>query len=160
MLPSVFETLHPYVVGSGMTEMIKRTLYGVGEPYHVGIRLMAPYAVVGLVLMAIGKPWRERREVKRILAGKTTMFADALTAARDHGIAEREKVLAKHGLNNDAAGAIQMEDEDERTGDAFNNYGRPLTGIGDDPRKAASHEKEVRDESMAPRRRSPRWCAQ
>jgi hypothetical protein len=73
--------LHPYVVGSGMTEMIKRTLYGVGEQYQVGIRLMVTYAVVGLVLMAIGKPWRERREVRRILAGKTTMFADAQTAA-------------------------------------------------------------------------------
>ena len=129
MLPSVFEMLHPYVVGSGMTEMIKRTLYGVGEQYQVGIRLMVTYAVVGLVLMAIGKPWRERREVRRILAGKTTMFADAQTAARDHGIAEREKVLEKHGVDDDGTAATRMEVEDEQAGDVFINYGRPLSGI-------------------------------
>ena len=136
MLPPAFHALHPYVVGFGMTEMIKRTLYGVGEPHLVGLRLMLGYIAVGLVLMAIGKPWRERREVRRILAGRTTMVADAQAAARDHGIAEREKVLAKYGVvDDDAAAATQLEDEAEQAGDLFVNYGRSLSGIGEDPDK-------------------------
>jgi hypothetical protein len=86
--------------------------------------------------MAIGKPWRERREVRRILAGRTTMVADAQAAARDHGIAEREKVLAKYGVvDDDAAAATQLEDEAEQAGDLFVNYGRSLSGIGEDPDK-------------------------
>lgn len=130
MLPPVVQTLQPYVVGYGITEMIERTLYGVGRPYHLGLVLMLAYAVVGLVLMAIGKPSRERREVKRILAGKTTMMAEAQTAAYDDGLAAREKVLKKYGVDDDQAQSLasRMEDEDQRSGDPFVNYGRSLTG--------------------------------
>lgn len=144
MLRPVFQTLQPYVVGYGITEMIERTFYGVGRPYHLGLVLMLAYAVVGLVLMAIGKPWRERREIKRILAGKTTTMADAQTAAYEDGLAVREKVLKKYGVDDDQAQSLasRMEDEDQRSGDPFVNYGRSLTGIESvDQRNERSRKK-------------------
>ncbi|TQF69096.1 hypothetical protein FK531_10005 [Rhodococcus spelaei] len=88
--------------------------------------------MVGIALMAVGKPWRERREVRRILAHRTTMMADAQGAAREHGIATRTEVLAKYGAGESAASAEVLEDEDEQAGDAFTNYGRSLAGIDGD----------------------------
>lgn len=131
MLPPIFGALQPFVVGFGMTEMIKRTLYGVGEPYTTALLQMLAYAVVGIVLMAVGKPWRERREVRRILAHRTTMMADAQGAAREHGIATRTAVLARYGADESTVSAEAMEDEDEQAGDVFTNYGRSLTGLDD-----------------------------
>lgn len=131
MLPRVFGDLQPYVVGFGMTEMIKRTLYGVGEPYSRGIREMACYAVAGLILMAVGKPWHERREVRRILAGRTTMFVDAQAANREHTHAIRERVLARYGVGSESAESTQ--EEDELAGDALSNYGRPLSPCEQEP---------------------------
>lgn len=96
MLPGFFRALHPYVVGFGITEMIKRTLYDVGESYSRGFLLLGCYAAAGLVLTLVGKRWRERQEVRRILAGRTTMFMDAQAASREHGAELREKVLAKY----------------------------------------------------------------
>lgn len=132
MLPGFFQALQPFVVGFGMTEMIKRTLYGVGEPYSRAILLMAGYVVLGLLLMAVGKPWHQRREVRRILAGRTTMMADAQAANREHTTADRERVLARYGVQGTAA-AEETQDEDELAGDAFSNYGRSVSEPVDPP---------------------------
>jgi hypothetical protein len=131
MLPRFFGWLHPYVTGFGMTEMIKRTLYGVGESYGRGLVLMACYAVVGLALMFVGKPWRQRREVRRILAGRTTMFQDAQTAMREHSIRTREKVLARYGPQAHRL-AIATEGDDEMAADPVLNAGRAISGIEND----------------------------
>lgn len=128
MLPTFFERLQPYVVGFGMTEMIKRTLYDVGEGYGKGFLLLGCYAVAGVVLMLVGKPWRQRREIGRILAGRTTMFMDAQGAAREAGIEERERVLAKYGERAHEL-AVAAEDEDRLATDVMVTGGRPIDGI-------------------------------
>lgn len=135
MLPSFFGDLQHYVVGYGMTEMIKRTLYGVGQPYAFGLLQILCYAAAGVVLMAIGKPFRQRREVRRILAQRTTMMADAQNANREQGLKLREGVLAHYGVP-DAESSEDAEDVlagEELAGDAFSNYGRPLSGLESGP---------------------------
>lgn len=131
MLPQFFQWLQPYVVGFGITEMIKHTLYGVGEPYWKGFLLLGCYAAAGLVLTLVGKQWRQRREIRRVLAGRTTMFMDAQTASREHGIAEREAILREHcGDDVDAhALAVEAEAQDRANDDALVANGRPFDGV-------------------------------
>lgn len=137
MLPPLFHTLQPYVVGYGMTEMIKRTLYGVGEPYVFGVIQMLCYVGAGLLLMAVGRPWRQRREVRRILSGRTTMFADAQRANAEHGRRMRDKVLAHYGV---AVGALPASDE--ANGDPFVNYGQSLSMMQNDAQPAPRGGKD------------------
>jgi hypothetical protein len=131
MLPQFFQWLHPYVVGFGITEMIKHTLYGVGEPYWKGVVMMACYAGAGVVLMLVGKRWRQRREIRRILAGRTTMFMDAQAANRDHGIAEREAILHEHCPDEDDAHelAVAAEAQARASDDALVANARPMDGV-------------------------------
>jgi hypothetical protein len=126
MLPPIFGFLQPYVVGFGMTEMIKHTLYGVGEAWsHAWLELLG-YLVVGIVLTIVGKPWRERREARRIIAGRTTMMADAQSANRKHHEAIHRRVLAEHGVPPGAAEAASDDAEDDTT-TAYVSGGRSLT---------------------------------
>jgi hypothetical protein len=126
MLPGIFGFLQEYVVGFGMTEMIKHTLYGVGEAWsHAWIELLG-YLVVGVVLTLIGKPWRERREAKRIMAGRTSMMADAQNANREHHIAIHRRVLEQHGVPSQKAAVAVKEDEDDTT-TGYVAGGRSLT---------------------------------
>lgn len=113
MVPSFFGHLQPYVVGHGITEMIKRQLYGVGAPYWQGFLLMGVYALIGVVTMFIGKRWRESREVDRILAGKTTMMAAAQGGMMRHGMANRAQVLRHHGIDPDTGKPLFKADDDE-----------------------------------------------
>jgi hypothetical protein len=134
MLPHFFQWLQPYVVGFGITEMIKHTLYGVGEPYWKGFALLGCYAAVGLVLTLVGKQWRQRREIRRILAGRTTMFMDAQAASREHAIAEREEVLRRHCRSEDEAHALAVTAESqERAGeDPMVANALPFDGVEED----------------------------
>jgi hypothetical protein len=131
MLPGFFQFLHPYVVGFGITEMTKHTLYGVGEPYWKGFLLLGCYAAAGLVLMLVGKRWRQRHEVRRILAGRTTMFMDAQAAAREHTIAEREQVLARYCRDGQDAHelAVAAEAHSRANDDALVANSRSLDGV-------------------------------
>lgn len=101
MLPAVFGHLQHFVVGYGMTEMIKQILYGVGEPLTTSLLQMGAYALVGVILTVIGKPWRARRDARRILRHETTMMSDAQTANREHHMEIRERILAKYGVSHD-----------------------------------------------------------
>ena len=117
MVPRIFGDLNPLVVGHGITEMIKRILYGVGEPYWQPFLLMAGYAVLGIVTMLVGKRWRESKEFDRILAGKTTMMAAAQGAMMKKGMADRERILAAHGLDSNAE-PIDSDDDEAPAGDS------------------------------------------
>jgi hypothetical protein len=131
MLPAFFRALHPYVVGFGITEMIKRTLYDVGEPFWRGFLLLGCYAVAGLVLTLVGKRWRQRREIRRILAGRTTMFMDAQAASREHAVAEREEVLAKYcddGQDTHEL-AVAAEAQSRASEDVLVANAQPLEGM-------------------------------
>ncbi|MGJ0119498.1 ABC transporter permease [Williamsia sp. MIQD14] len=110
MVPRIFGDLNPLVVGHGITEMIKRELYGVGEPFWQPLLLAAGYAVLGIVTMLVGKRWRESKEFDRILAGKTTMMAAAQGAMMRKGMADRERILTAHGLDSDA-NPIEKDDD-------------------------------------------------
>jgi hypothetical protein len=134
MLPGLFQWLHPYVVGYGITEMIKHTLYGVGEPYWRGFLLLGCYAAAGVALMLVGKRWRQRREVRRVLAGRTTMFMDAQAASREHAIAEREAILREYCADDDDAHALAVaaEAQSRANDDALVVNARPLDGVEED----------------------------
>ncbi|GAA2052777.1 ABC transporter permease [Williamsia deligens] len=137
MVPRLFGDLNPLVVGHGITEMIKRVLYGVGEPYWQPFLLMAGYAVLGIVTMLVGKRWRESKEFDRILAGKTTMMAAAQGAMMQKGMADRERILTAHGLDKNAE---PIEDDADDTGAADG-------AAGDD-----AHVDETPDRGDSPER--------
>ncbi|MCJ0701878.1 ABC transporter permease [Frigoribacterium faeni] len=113
-MPQPFAWLNNVVVGSGITEMLKRALYDVGPGYGRGLTMMLAYAVAGVVLMVTGKKWWERRRIRRIVTGRTTMFADAQNANRDFLVAERDEVLRRHGLVSTDTGTINTVGVDER----------------------------------------------
>ncbi|KQR97569.1 hypothetical protein ASG12_16855 [Williamsia sp. Leaf354] len=117
MVPRIFGDLNPLVVGHGITEMIKRVLYGVGEPYWQPFLLMGGYALLGIVTMIVGKRWRESKEFDRILAGKTTMMAAAQGAMMRKGMADRERILTAHGLDSDANPIEESPKEKDRVTD-------------------------------------------
>jgi len=113
-MPQPFAWLNAVVVGSGITEMLKRVLYDVGPGYGRGLTMLVSYAVAGLVLTLVGKRWWEARRVRRIVTGRTTMFADAQTANREFLTAERDEVLARHGLVATDTGTIATITPEER----------------------------------------------
>lgn len=112
MMPQPFAWLNNVVVGSGITEMIKHTVYGVGPGAARGLIMMAAYAVAGIILMLIGKPYWESRRSRRVVAGKTTMFIDAQNANRDLLVHQRRQILAHHGLAVSETGTIRTLDQD------------------------------------------------
>jgi hypothetical protein len=107
-MPEPFAWLNNVVVGSGITEMLKRELYDVGPGYGRGLIMMAGYAVAGLALMLVGKRWWEFLRVRRILNSKTTMFMDAQNANREFLMRERTKVLDRHGLASTETGTLSV----------------------------------------------------
>jgi hypothetical protein len=98
MMPEFFQWANNIVVGSGISEMLKHLIYGVGPGYARGWIMLAVYLVVGLLLTWVGKPYWEWRRVRRILKGKTTMFHDAQRASGRKGAREEKEILAAHGL--------------------------------------------------------------
>lgn len=120
MMPEPFAWLNNVVVGSGITEMLKHEVYGVGPSYARGLIMMSCYAVAGVVLMLVGKPYWESRRARRVVAGKTTMFVDAQNANRDFLAAQRRGILARHGLESSETGTIRAVDVEaaEREDDA------------------------------------------
>jgi len=127
-MPQPFAWLNNVVVGSGITEMLKRALYDVGPGYGRGLTMMLVYAGVGVVLMITGKAWWERRRVRRIVTGRTTMFLDAQNANRDFLAAERDDVLRRHGLASSDTGTIRTVAVDERGELDDGTSGDPLLG--------------------------------
>lgn len=124
MMPQPFAWLNNVVVGSGITEMIKRAVYGVGPGYARGLLMMSVYAAVGVILMLVGKPYWEARRARRIVAGKTTMFIDAQNANRDFLAGQRRGILARHGLASTETGTIRaidlkVEEQRDRARRAF-----------------------------------------
>ena len=146
MVPSFFKHLQPFVVGHGITEMIKRILYGVGEPYWQGFLLMGAYAVLDVLTMLVGKRWRESKEVDRILSGQSTMMIAAQRAMMAHGMENRATVLRRHGIDpetgkplHQATGTASADTDDAEAyteleltagGDPLVNGGRSL-GLGE-----------------------------
>ncbi|WP_223691303.1 ABC transporter permease [Leifsonia poae] len=110
LMPEPFAWLNNVVVGSGITEMLKRTLYGVGPGSSRGLVMMACYAAIGLLLMFVGKPYWQALRVRRVLRGKTTMFSDAQQANREFLARERDHILARHGLESTETGTISSID--------------------------------------------------
>ncbi|OIH97296.1 ABC transporter permease [Curtobacterium sp. MCBA15_001] len=123
-MPEPFAWLNNVVVGSSMVDMIKHQVYGVGPGPARGLITMACYAGAGLVLMYFGKMLWERRRIRAIVTGRTTMFQDAQTANREFLGKQRDVELERHGLSSTETGTLQVlrEDdwEDERlSGDVF-----------------------------------------
>jgi hypothetical protein len=98
MMPDFFQGMNHVVVGSGITEMLKHLVYGVGPGYLRGWIMLACYLVVGLLLTWAGKPYWENKRVRRLLSGKRTMFQDAQRASGRKNQREEKEILASHGL--------------------------------------------------------------
>lgn len=111
LMPQPFQWLNHIVVGSGITEMLKRLIYHVGPGYSRGWIMLAIYAASGIALSLIGKPYWEWRRMRRIMNGKTTMFQDAQSANSDFHRAERDRLLAKQGLAVHRPGVIVRIDD-------------------------------------------------
>ncbi|MDN3478608.1 ABC transporter permease [Curtobacterium sp. MCLR17_032] len=123
-MPEPFAWLNNVVVGSSMVDMIKHQLYGVGPGPERGLITMGCYAAAGLVLMFLGKKWWERRRIRAIVTGRTTMFQDANTANREFLGRQRDAELERNGLISTETGTLQVlrddDWEDERAaGDVF-----------------------------------------
>ena len=106
-MPEPFAWLNNVVVGSSMVDMIKHQVYGVGPGPARGLITMACYATAGLVLMYFGKKWWERRRIRAIVTGRTTMFQDANTANREFLGKQRDAELERHGLTSTETGTLQ-----------------------------------------------------
>ena len=138
-MPEPFAWLNHVVVGSSMVDMIKHQIYGVGPGYGRGLVTMACYAAGGLVLMYFGKLWWERRRIRMIVTGRTTMFGDAQAANREFLGKQRDEELARHGLESTETGTLtairpgQHGDGPRRTGfEDDRRSGDVFWGAGDD----------------------------
>lgn len=138
-----FAWLNNVVVGSGITEMLKRELYDVGPGFSRGFTMMISYAVGGLVLMIVGKKVWERRRVHAIVTGHTTMFQDAQAANRDFLLTERDEVLARHHLSRTETGTISTIPDDER--DDLGHGGSGRSGSGHDDSRHDDSERDQED---------------
>ncbi|MGO3152620.1 MAG: ABC transporter permease [Galactobacter sp.] len=98
MMPEFFQWMQNIVVGSGISEMLKHLVYGVGPGYLRGWIMLGGYLLVGVLLTWVGKPYWEWKRVRRILKGKTTMFHDAQRASGRKNTREENEILATHGL--------------------------------------------------------------
>lgn len=112
-MPEPFAWLNHVVVGSSMVDMIKHQVYGVGPGPARGLVTMACYAAAGLVLMYFGKKWWERRRIRAIVTGRTTMFQDAQTANREFLGRERDAELERHGLTSTETGTLSVLRDDD-----------------------------------------------
>jgi hypothetical protein len=134
-MPEPFAWLNNVVVGSSMVDMIKHQLYGVGPGPERGLITMGCYAAAGLVLMFLGKKWWERRRIRAIVTGRTTMFQDANTANREFLGRERDAELQRNGLISTETGTLQVlrddDWEDERAGGDVFTGGRD--GLENEP---------------------------
>jgi hypothetical protein len=144
-MPEPFAWLNNVVVGSGITEMLKRQLYNVGPGYSRGLIMLSVYAVVGLVLMYFGKKYWEWLRARRILNSSTTMFNDAQNANRDFLTAERHRILKHHGLVSTETGTLSVIPREEREGvDDNRSPSDPFFGsagaVGDETRHTAGIE--------------------
>lgn len=158
LMPQPFQWLNHVVVGSGISEMLKRLVYDVGPGYGRGWAMWAGYLVVGLVLTWVGKPYWEWRRVRRVLSGRTTMFQDAQRA--NGRIHEREngRLLAARGLARRDDGALVHlatpgEGEDgARTGDGTAEDGAAAGHVGRHRAPGAAREGDG-DHGLTGRRR-------
>lgn len=118
LMPQPFQWLNHVVVGSGISEMLKRLVYDVGPGYGRGWAMWAGYLIVGLLLTWVGKPSWESRRVRRVLSGRTTMFQDAQRA--NGRIHEREngQLLAAYGLARRDDGALVRRPAADDEGDS------------------------------------------
>ncbi|RKW69978.1 ABC transporter permease [Galactobacter caseinivorans] len=106
LMPEPFRWLNHVVVGSGITEMLKRMVYDVGPGYGRGWIMLACYAVFGLLLTLVGKRYWQLRRVRRMLTGRTTMMMDAQRASGRVHERETDSVLASFDLAKRDDGAI------------------------------------------------------
>ncbi|WP_010121674.1 ABC transporter permease [Corynebacterium nuruki] len=98
MMPEIFQWLNNIVVGSGISEMLKHLVYGVGPGYSRGWRMLACYLVIGLLLTWAGRPYWEWKRVRRLLSGRRTMFQDAQRANGRRNADDESEILASYGL--------------------------------------------------------------
>ncbi|EYT63469.1 membrane protein [Curtobacterium flaccumfaciens UCD-AKU] len=155
-MPEPFAWLNNVVVGSSMVDMIKHQVYGVGPGPARGLITMACYAAAGLVLMYFGKQWWERKRIRAIVTGRTTMFQDANTANREFLGGQRDAELERHGLTSTETGTLSVlrddDWEDERTG------GDVFTGARDGLEPGATPTGRIAVQRPA-NRKEPRLAA-
>lgn len=113
LMPDIFQSINGLVVGSGITEMLKYIIYGVGSGLTGGFVQMAIYFMIGVVLSVMGKRHWERRHARKIINHETTMFSDAQRAGAEHHRQMRAEIFRDAGLELPEDIAKQLADADD-----------------------------------------------
>ena len=69
-VPQPFRWLHDVVSGTGTVNLMRHAVYGVGPAPWRGWLLLACYAVVGVAVAAVGKPFARWKSDRRKAAGR------------------------------------------------------------------------------------------
>lgn len=80
-VPTFFDTIHPYVMGAGVLDVIRSLLYDAGPGVHAGALVIGAYAAVGALLTLGGKRYAARRARRRTELGKPISMMHAAQGA-------------------------------------------------------------------------------
>jgi hypothetical protein len=100
-VPSFFAAIHPFVLPTGILDVLRSVLYDSGAGTGRGVLIIGGYAVVGLLLTFVGKPYAERRARRRAERGAPVpMMLAAQGAAMAHRAAEEAKAGSTGGKHS------------------------------------------------------------
>jgi len=111
MMPKLFQALNHVVAGSALSEMFRHIIYNVGPGLSRAYIMAAGYLVIGVILSLVGKRYWEHKQAIRILAGETTMFADANAANAAHADSTRRQIFKDAGIPYPDDVSIEEADE-------------------------------------------------
>jgi hypothetical protein len=69
-VPSFFGALNPYVIGTGVIDVLRSVLYDAGPGVRSGARILITYALIGACLSLLGEVFATRRARRRAAQGK------------------------------------------------------------------------------------------
>jgi len=95
-MPEPFKALHPYVIGTGVLDVLRDVIYGVGPGLGRGALIIGCYAAAGALLTAVGRPYFLRRTRLRAERGAPVSM---MLAAQGAAMAARhaEEAHAEQG---------------------------------------------------------------
>ncbi|WP_261576030.1 ABC transporter permease [Frankia gtarii] len=150
-VPEPFKWLHPYVFGTGVLDVLRDVVYGVGPGTGRGATIIGVYAAIGLVLTVVGKPFFDRRNRLRAERGKpvSMMLAaqGAAMAARQAEQAEAAAGTRPHHVTTSGAPTSEGpgRDDDSR-GNGNGNGNGNSNGNGGGSRGEGLRDNEFADE--------------
>lgn len=84
LVPQPFRFLHEFVIGTGTLNLLRRAVYDIGPAEWHGWLLIGSYAIGGVALALVGKPYFLARSRRRRAEGKISMMVAAQIASLTH----------------------------------------------------------------------------